>query len=69
MRRRRTQHPPIPSPLVGQGFPPQQAKRAVVQVVREIHSAHDEYDARTVEEIIQEAIQRARRERKSVGDV
>ncbi|MGX9105171.1 hypothetical protein ACWTQZ_26165, partial [Escherichia coli] len=60
--------PPIPSPLVGQGFPPQQAKRAVVQVVREIHSAHDEYDAPTVEEIILEAILRARRERNAKGE-
>jgi hypothetical protein len=53
---------------VGQGFPPQQAKRAAFQIVREIHSAHDEYDARTVEEIIQEAILRARRERNAKGD-
>jgi len=53
---------------VGQGFPPQQAKRAVIQVVREIHSAHDEYDAPTVEEIILEAILRARRERITKGE-
>lgn len=63
MSRRRTQHPPVPSPLIGQGFPPQQAKRAALQVVREIHGAHIDYDSKTVEEIVEEALSRARRER------
>ena len=67
MNRRRSNHTPIPSPLIGQGFPPHQATRAVIHVVREVHEAHYELDSREVEDTIQEAIERARRERGKDG--
>jgi len=68
MRRRRRDHTPIPSPLIGQGFPAHQAAKAVVQVVREVHAAHYDLDPRDVEEVILEAIERARRERGQGGE-
>lgn len=64
MARRRRTHTPPPSPLVGQGFPQQTAKRAAIQLVREIHRVHEERDTGSVERIIAEAIERARHERK-----
>lgn len=67
MRRRRREHPPIPSPLIGQGFPPHQAAKAVIQVVREIHETSYDLDSREIEEAILEAIKRARLERGQGG--
>gem|GEM_PF-3286422 len=67
MRRRRREHPLIPSPLIGQGFPPHQAARAVIQVVREIHEANYDLDPREIEEALLDAVRKARRERSQGG--
>lgn len=63
MNRRRRHTPPIPSPLLSQGFPLQQANRAVIQVVREIHGEHLDYRTTEIESLVGEAIERARKER------
>lgn len=63
MNRRRRNTPPIPSPLVTQGFPLQQANRAVIQVVREIHGEHLDHRTTEIEALVAEAIRRARKER------
>jgi len=54
--------------LVGQGFTPHQAAKAVIQVVREIQAANYDKDPREVEEAIREAIARTRRERREGGE-
>jgi hypothetical protein len=67
MRRRRREISPIPSPLIGQGFPPHQAAKAVIQVVREIHEINYDLDPREIEETLLEAVRKARRERGQGG--
>ena len=65
--RRRRRDPPIPSPLVGQGFPAHQAAKAIAQVVREIHQGNYDLDSAEVEDAVREAIEKARRERREGG--
>jgi hypothetical protein len=63
MTRKRRDPPPIVHPLQEQVFLPKQAKRALIQVVREIHGVHYDIDGFAVEAVLAEAIERARRER------
>lgn len=63
MSRRRRSNPPTPSPLIEQGFPKTNSQRALIQVVREVHAAHDHLYSSECEGLIDEAIRRARAER------
>lgn len=67
MRRKRTE-PPVASPLVGQGFLPQQATKAIVQVVREIHDGNYGLERQEIEAVISEALRKARAERSGEGE-
>ena len=62
--RRRRQHPPIPSPLLGQRFNPTHASKAAIQVIREIHQANFEVEPQEVDLVIQAAIDQVRSERR-----
>lgn len=65
--RRRRQHQPIPSPLLSQQFPPEQAGKAIIEILREIHQDHFELDSHGVERIIKSAVKQGRSEREKGG--
>ncbi|MEI7578346.1 MAG: hypothetical protein WCK51_15770 [Armatimonadota bacterium] len=65
--RRRRQHQPIPSPLLGQHFPPEQAGKAIIEILREIHQDNIELESNHVERFIESAVIRVRSEREKGG--
>jgi hypothetical protein len=65
--RRRRHYQPIPSPLLSQQFQPDQAGKAIIEILREIHQDHFELDSHSVEKIIKSAIKLSRSEREKGG--
>jgi hypothetical protein len=65
--RRRRQYQPIPSPLLGQQFQPEQAGKAIIEILREIHRDHFELESHYVERIFKSAIKQSRSEREKGG--
>jgi len=65
--RRRRQHQPIPSPLLGQQFQPEQAGKAIIEILREIHQDNIELESHHVERFIESAVTRVRSEREKGG--
>jgi hypothetical protein len=47
--KRRRQYQPIPSPILGQKFQPEQAGKAIIEILREIHQDNFELEPYRVE--------------------
>ena len=65
--RRRRDHPPIPSPLHGQQFQPEQAGKAIIEILGEIHQDNLAREPHHVERFIESAVNRGRSEREKGG--
>ena len=65
--RRRRQHQPIPSPLIGQRFQPEQAGKAIIEILQEIHQDNAELEPHHVERLIESAVLRVRSECENGG--
>jgi hypothetical protein len=53
--------------LLGQQFQPEQAGKAIIEILREIHQDHFELDSHSVERVVKSAIKQSRSEREKGG--
>jgi len=65
--RRRRQYQPIPSPLLGQKFQPEQAGKAIIEILREIHQDNFELETHHEERLIKKSVTQGRAEREKGG--